>query len=50
MQEYQAENNFYEQMCGHKRLRQQHAKGEMKMNYETKVQLQFRIEPTRGTI
>lgn len=26
MQEYQAENNFYEQMCGYKRLRQLHHK------------------------
>lgn len=26
MQEYQAENNLYEQMCGYKRLRQQHHK------------------------
>lgn len=26
VQEYQAENNLYEQMCGYKRLRQQHHK------------------------
>jgi len=38
VQEYQAENNFYEQMCGYKRLRQQHHKELKQLEERCKVE------------